>query len=170
MDTSTSGVGPPVEELKLPDLGGFSESMTFFLRTVAGVARRRADASGVERLGSLAHLAVSDLGAMLEDPETRDALGSELEDASNRTALAILAEEMDFYAWQHRGSVEGLEYDMPDLSDQFGAATANPLSKEAVDDASTIVGSIEKVLDKLPRPLKKLMHVLLEVLKLTRGG
>jgi hypothetical protein len=35
MDTSTSGVGPPVEELKLPDLGGFSESMTTLETRVA---------------------------------------------------------------------------------------------------------------------------------------
>jgi hypothetical protein len=50
-----------------------------------------------------------------------------------------------------------------------GEAPAEGISAEAIKDVETVKGSIEKILDRLPKPLRKLFEALMEVLKLTRG-
>lgn len=169
MNGQAGGLAPPITGLGVPDLGGFERAWGLFIRAVGLLTRYRSEHGGVGRLGMMATTASDALIGMLDSAEVRSALGEHFSAAGEGMALSILTEEMEYFAWRYRAVDESLRIELEGSEDRWGDGEGDPLSDSAIDDAETIIGSVEKLLDKLPGPLKKLVHVLLEALKLTRG-
>ena len=160
---------PPVVRLRSSDLGEFSKAFELFVRVAAAVAARRGEAGGVPRLGLLAVTAAGAVREQVTWDDARSILGVSLYDPSESVAVQLLVEEMEYYAWRYRAALPEIELEIRAGPALWGPGAGNVLSDPAVEDAETIVGSVEKILDKLPGPLKKALHGLLEALKLTRG-
>lgn len=160
--------GPPV--LDPPATGtvshpadSFAGAWDLFVQMLVAVARVRSEEGGGPAI------AASWAAALLPTLQRTDALRAALDDADSGL-VAQLTDEMFFYTWAYRSADPRLADQIPHTSQVRDPRFArDPASHDAVDDAETIIGSIEKFLDRLPAPLKKYLHGVLEVLKLTRG-
>lgn len=160
---------PPVVRLRPSDLGDFNKAFELFVRVMAAVAARRGEAGFVPRLGLLAVGASTAVREQITWDDARAVLGESLAYPAERISVQLLVEEMEYYAWRYRAALPEVQQEIKAGVALWGNGVGDVLSPAAVDNAETIVGSVEKILDKLPGPLKKALHGLLEALKLTRG-
>ncbi len=160
---------PPVVRLRESDLGDFNKAFGLFVRAAAAVAARRGEAGGVPRLGLLAVSAASAVREQILSADSQALVEDTLNNPAESVSLYLLVEEMEYYAWRYRAALPEIQREVQAGPALWGVGVGHILSDDAVDDAETVVGSVEKILDKLPGPLKKVMQALLEALKLTRG-
>lgn len=165
-----------VHNVRIPSPGEFDTAWNAFFRTLAAVIACRAHQYGPRRFGLLAFDAVDGICTASDDDEVQDNIRAMLEDEREAVALGILFEELQHFTLRYRNAYEQLGgVEMPsevatmEAVDGLGEVFGDPLGGDVIEDAGIITGSIPKLLDKLPGPLKKLMDVLLEILKLARG-
>jgi hypothetical protein len=166
-------VGPPPNShgIEVDDAGdNFGMALRTFIWVLGAIARARAgdDARVIERwtfrlVARAQGLAVAPMNA------------AELGASDQRELLVHMAEELWFFNWSYRTVDDTtmklvVESIPPDVRHLVDGVPRDPGAMGAVQDAEVIIGSIEKLIDRLPRVLQKFLHALLEVLKLTRGG
>lgn len=167
--TGTTTIDPPVARTTSPG-DDFLDAWEAFLQALAAVARVRATSERefVDLLLDRILPAMGDAG--LRD-ETASALQAMEQVPNERVLLDVLTREMWFYVWAYRDADNELPQRVPRYYQvPMREVQRDPQSDEAVEDAATVIGSIEKFLDKMPGPLKRFLHALLEVLKLTHGA
>ena len=134
---------PPVVPIDVgprsPDSDDFDRIWNLYFSTVAAVAAHRALDGGVPRLGLLAADAMDALTTAAEDVRRPSRRSSRSRARGVRSRFCTRRCVTSSGAIRTRWSVV------------------------------RIMGSIDKLLNKLPRPLRKLMDGILEALKLTRG-
>jgi hypothetical protein len=140
-----------------------------FITTMAAVARVRAGNDErivnqwLERLVPVAR-------QFVVSAETLSAIQGAERTPGGAVMTRQLEEEMWFYTWSYRSASPDLPRLVPpDYQFLFGEQSRRPTADSSADDAETILDSLDKFIDKLPGPLKKILHGILEVLKLTRG-
>lgn len=149
--------------------------MERILLTVAAIATYRARNYGPERFGELSqHVA-----KLLAEASHSDALSSSVaemaEDEHEKISLGILYEELLFISWRYRRTFELAGMQTPDVitamspPPQYPDEEGHPDDPDVISDIETVKGSIQSLLDKLPRWMQKAIEVILEALKLTRG-
>jgi len=95
----------------------------------------------------------------------------DLDDEDDAFAAWAILMEMNYVSYRYRSAVSAdfRAVNVEEFERYFAGEDGDPLSKQALDDIKTVKGSIEKILDKLPKPLKKIMEAIMEALQLTRG-
>src|SRR6266550_6761691 len=145
----------------------FRRAWNSFILSVDAVARLRAGESASMTSVWLSRI-TEPLRKMMSEPAAVSVLRALDADDARRPLLSNLTEEMLLYAWAYRDARPAVVEEIPDdIRDAASSVTRSPTDGAgAVSDAEVIFGSIDKILDKLPGPLKKFLHALLEVLKL----
>lgn len=159
----------------IPTPEDFGAAWSAFFWTVSAIATFRAKKYGPERFGKLSQHAARLLDEAGHSDDLLSSVAEMAEDEHEKVSLGILYEELLFVAWRYRGAFELAGVQTPDViilmspPPQFANEEGHPDDPDAVDDIETIKGSIQKLLDKLPRWMQKAIDVILEALKLTRG-
>lgn len=164
-----------VQQVRIPTPREFGAAWTGFFVTVAAIAACRSREYGPARFDMLAYTAASTIGRAAEHPNALSDVAAMLEDEHEKVALGILFEELLYIIARYRIAFELSGMSVPEeietleIPEEYIDEEGDPFSKEAVDDVSTVVGSIPKLMSKLPGWLRKAIDVILEALKLTRG-
>ncbi|MBW7933806.1 MAG: hypothetical protein H3C62_09395 [Gemmatimonadaceae bacterium] len=148
---------------------GLTAPFDVFVQSLAAVARTRAgeDAGAI---GEWLDRLLPQTRELVRSPDMARVVADLAADATERMLLVQLQEEMWFYVWMYRSAAPDLQQYVPErLQVRFGNSMRDAADEEAIDNAETVIGSINKFIDKLPGPLKKFLHAILEVMKLTRG-
>jgi hypothetical protein len=147
----------------------FGRAWDAFIVALAAVARVRSTTER-EFVDLLLGRILEPTRTLIADAAFVAALRTLEESPVERPLLGNLTHEMWFYVWAYRDAHESLPPLVPDYYQvPMRDVRRDPQDEAALDDAETVIGSIEKLIDKLPGPLKRFLHALLEVLKLTRG-
>ncbi len=160
-----------VRVLLMPTPAEFGGALVDFFRTVAAVTDVRSQAVGprwVFELGAAEEIA-AEISRRAATGELYDLVERDLED--NAVAYQILFHGL-LYAQHKFRDLAPFGFLLPDglsSSDWFGDDRGEPLDEKDVKELDVIKGSIEKVFERLPGWLKKLMEVAMELLKITRG-
>lgn len=148
------------------------QAWRMFTVTAVSVAELRCRETGQTGLAQV----VAPLRDALSEEATADFdYWDDGDDPASLRALEVLIVEMALIAFKYRDAVP--DFEEFELSDDFDTLQAmagpvpfgNPLGDEAIEDFATVTGSIEKLFEKLPKWMKRIMEVTMEVLKLTRG-
>ncbi len=162
---------PPViddSNMLLAEDEGPAAALRAFIRAVTAVASARDREVGRPFADVLTRVREVAL-ALAASPESLSALDAE-EAMPQRAVLDVLEREMWWYAWHYRSADPTRPPAVPaSLQQRFGPRRGDPQREQAVEDAETIIGSVDKLLDQLPGPLKKALHAVLEILRLTHG-
>jgi hypothetical protein len=159
-------------EVFVPSTEQFASALADFTRTIEAVTRARASEYGPAWLAAsphLAGLAALDAQQIVDDADFIQWLGLDIEAAP--TAYAILWAELFAVNYIHR-ELSGFIFDeelAPVDVMYFQDDASNPWSERTVKDLEVVQGSVEKIIDRLPPWLKKLMEAMMELLKLSRG-
>lgn len=151
---------------------GMSQALLIFFETMQSVAKVRAEQSGLLWVSASIDNFTQAFGEMDTETLGLDDYMFEAEDPVSAAAMHMLEMEMYYIAYAHREYLSERTRDsLQAVAENFSdVGFANPLSDKSMEDIETVKGSIEKLLDKLPGWAKKMMEVLMEALKLTRGA
>lgn len=147
-------------------------SLVDFTRTIEAVTHARARAFGPQWLAEsqfLGETGVGDAQRIFDDVAFFEWLTSDI--ARAPTAYAILWAELFALNYAHKG-LSGVVLDEDEAPIEviyLQTEEVEPSSERAVKDLETAQGSVEKIIDRLPPWLKKLMEAMMELLKLSRG-
>lgn len=159
----------------IPTPEEFGAAWSAFFLTVAAIATYRGRNYGPERLGELSEHAARLLVQAAHSDDLLSSVAEMAEDEHEKVSLGILYEELLFVAWRYRRTFELVGMAAPDAiavtspPSQFPNEEGHPDDPDVIDDIETVKGSIQSLLDKLPRWVRKAIEVILEALKLTRG-
>jgi hypothetical protein len=166
-----SDSGLPVSGPQIPSTDEFVNGWELFFAAVAAVCADRARRFGPAYFAQLAEPACRDIRSAAREAEFRAEVRRLLSTARDSLAAAILYEEFLYYAWMHRDLLSASDQAMmPELTTVYSGEVREPSGMRSLEAAEVIKGSIETVLDKLPRWLHRLIDVAFEVLRLTKGG
>lgn len=148
--------------------------LNLFLSAMASVATRRAGEAGP---AWITHMAPRYLNALHEYLDGQ-ALEVALQDFDERDAAALtgLQVEMVYYARCYAPDLfatlneSDLQEIQPVSSIVGSPPPMDPFVRAAVDDADTIRGSLDFLLDKLPWWLRRVVDVILQAIKMAHGG
>jgi len=157
------------EEIYSPSIEEFRLAFIAFVLAAGSVAFHRGREFGPRRLAYIAkHLADEFAGRFT----TSDAEQAMVGLGDSKRVLGALFEEFVYIACKYNKSASdaGINLVIPGNTTNFAGETGNVFSNEAVDDIETVKGSIGWLLEKLPKWAQRIVEVLLEALKLTKGG
>lgn len=159
----------------IPTPEEFGAAWSAFFLTVAAISTYRANKYGPERFGELSQHAARLLVEAGHSYDLLSSVAEMAEDEREKVSLGILYEELLFVSWRYRRTFELAGMQTPDViivmspPPQFPDEEGHPDDPDVIDDIETVRGSIQSLLDKLPRWMQKAIEVILEALKLTRG-
>lgn len=159
----------------IPTPEEFGAAWNAFFLTVAAIAVYRGRNYGPERFGELSQHAARLLVEAGHSDDLLSSVAEMAEDEHEKVSLGILYEELLFISWRYRRTFELAGMQTPDVivvmspPPQFPNEEGHPDDPDMIDDIETVKGSIQSLLDKLPRWMRKAIDVILEALKLTRG-
>jgi len=146
---------------------------TFYL-VIAVIATYRANENGPKRFGELAMYASDLLSEAANSDEMNTIIENMINDDKEKIPLGILYEEMQYISWKYQGVFEHVGMDIPeaiyDMGELFPDEIGEPLDASTIKDIKNVVGSVNKLLDRLPNWMRKGVDVILEALQLTRGA
>ncbi|QIG80535.1 hypothetical protein [Stakelama tenebrarum] len=92
------------------------------------------------------------------------------DDPASMAAFAFLNSELLFIAFRHRELLsEASRATLEEMDAIFVSEPVDLLSERVVEDCETVYGSVEKLLQRLPKWLRRVADIALEALKLSRG-
>jgi len=145
---------------------------TFYL-VIAAIATYRANENGPKRFGELAVYAANLLREAATSKEIYTLVENMINDDKEKLPLGILYEELQYISWKYRGVFADVDMEIPeaiyDMGEFFPDEIGEPLDSSTIKDIKNVVGSVNKLLDKLPNWIRKAVDVILEALQLTRG-
>jgi len=159
----------------IPTPEEFGAAWSAFFLTIAAIATYRGRNYGPERFGELSQHASRLLVEAAHSDGLLSSVAEMAEDEHEKVSLGILYEELVFISWRYRRTFELGGMQTPDVivvmspPTQFPNEDGHPDDPDVIDDIETVKGSIQSLLDKLPRWMQKTIEVILEALKLTRG-
>ncbi|WP_324750072.1 hypothetical protein SH591_00560 [Sphingomonas sp. LY54] len=143
-------------------------ALLVFLETMAVVARARARATNMDWLNEAVEGVWRGTQEMQNDiPQSFD---DDWGDVASRAAARVLGLELMYIGYRHRDLLsEENRAVVEEFADYFPTVEiADPLSDDAVDVLEVGKGSIEKLINNMPRWLQRVMEVLMEALKILR--
>jgi hypothetical protein len=97
-------------------------------------------------------------------------LAPEDDDPATQAAFAMLENEMLYLASSLYDHVSDLSQNtLGPVQDRFTGYVIDPLDDSFVNGADVVTGSVKALFDKLPKWLQRILEVLMEALKLTKG-
>ena len=159
----------------IPSPREFGLAWKSFFATISAIITYRTIHAGPRRFGELSEHAARLLSEAAESEGMQSQLAEMLGDEHERVPLGILYEEMIYITYKYRTAFELANVEMPEIIEtlrgveQFSDVQGDPGAHDAVDEAEIVAGSIQPLLDKLPKWIRKAIDVILEVLKLTKG-
>jgi hypothetical protein len=142
-------------------------ALVMFIQLLGFIIKLRAEKFRLARWGDMATRA-----ATLFTEQINRVKPTIPKDIAERESVALLFEEIQFFVWRYRGAApRGTPVaEFADaLTKLWGSGKSSAISDDAVSDAETVIGSIEKLLGWLPKPLRQLLEAILEALKLVHG-
>ena len=162
-----SGIMPP--PLPSPSQS-FASALRAFLDTLIAVAAWRGEDF---RQVWVVESAKAIRSAMEQGPiwATMEDLIPDEDDLLSKVAFDVLETEMLYVAFRYRRLLpEESRKVVASVEERFaGVQDGDPTAPDAVDDIETVKGSIERQIKKLPKWLQRVLEVLMELLKLTKG-
>jgi len=158
------------EDIYSPSAEEFRLALIAFVLVASSVAFHRGRESGPRRMAYIAKHLANEFKERLTTKDAEEAIGSVANDS--RRTLGALFEELIYIACKYNKSAReaGIELTIPGNTTVFDGEIGNVFSDEAIDDIETVKGSISWLLEKLPKWAQRIIEVLLEALKLTKGG
>ena len=158
------------ETMKTPNAQELHQAMISFVTTTAGVAYVRSKKFGPQHF-SLLSRSLSE--SFIENFSKKDAknLISDFDEKS-QPALTAIYEELIYVSKRYEKYGKKLNSNMyiPDQSNKYKGNDGDPFSEDAVKEIVVVKGSIDFILDKLPKWAKKILEAIMEVLKISRGA
>jgi hypothetical protein len=157
------------EDIYYPSVEEFRLAFIAFVLAASSVAILRARRFGPMRLAYISRQLADEFAGSFTANDAGQAMAG-LE--NSKRVLGALFEEFVYIACKYRtcASEAGLNLVIPGNIANFADERGDALSDEAVDDIETVKGSIAWLLEKLPKWAQRIVEVLLEALKLTKGG
>lgn len=158
------------EDIYSPSVEEFRLALIAYVLAASSVAFHRGREFGPRRMAYIARHLADEFATRLTAMDAENAIGNLSGDS--RRALGALFEELVYIACKYNKSARdaGITLTIPGNTTVFAEETGNVFSDEAVDDIETVKGSIGWLLDRLPKWAQRIVEVLLEALKLTKGG
>ncbi len=158
------------KDIYSPSADEFRLAIVAFVLAVSSVAFHRGREFGPRRMAYIAKHLAAEFAERFTVKDADQAMAGLAEDSSR--ALGALFEEFVYIACKYRKSAKdaGITLTIPGNTSVFDGEEGNVFSDEAIDDIETVKGSVSWLLEKLPKWAQRIVEVLLEALKLTRGG
>lgn len=161
------------ESVEIPSPEEFGVVWETFYLVVAAIAEYRANNLGTRRFGELATQASGVLGNAAFSDEMTKQVEDMADNEREQVALGVLFEEMQYVSWKYKSVFEFLGREIPEpiysMGERFQGVEGDPGHSSAVDDVANVLDSVGKLLDKLPNWVRKIVDVILEALRFTRG-
>tara|TARA_R110001592_G_scaffold363043_3_gene679807 strand:+ start:9489 stop:9836 length:348 start_codon:yes stop_codon:yes gene_type:complete len=93
-------------------------------------------------------------------------------DEKSNMALATIYEELAYITKRYESYGRSLneEMIMPELAAEYDVEQGSAFDDDTVKEIDVVKGSLNFVLKKLPKSAQRMLDVLMEILKIARGG
>lgn len=158
------------EALLLPNGFELHQAFISFFTVSAGVAYYRANEYGPDRFALIAKTLAQTFSVQLTSEEIEQTI-IDFDEKSN-ISLAVIYEELAYISkrYEQYGRMIDEEMIMPSMADNYDGEQVNTLNSDNVKELDVVKGSLTFVFDKLPKWVQRILDVLMEVLKITRGA
>ncbi len=153
-----------------PNVSQLREALLSFYTVSAGVAHARAREYGPERFSLISRNLSQSFADNLTIQEVEKAI-EDFDEKSNM-ALATIYEELAYITKRYESYGRSLneEMIMPELAAEYDVEQGSAFDDDTVKEIDVVKGSLNFVLKKLPKSAQRMLDVLMEILKIARGG
>jgi len=158
------------QTMKVPSSEELHQALLSFFTISAGITCIRAHEYGPKRFSIIS----KDLANAFANQLTINEVAEVVSDFDDKSAivLATIYEELAYISKRYESCGRLLNDKMviPALAAEYDVPEGDPLDGDSVKEIDIIKGSLTFVLEKLPKWVQKILDVLMELLKISRGA
>lgn len=158
------------EPMSAPSFQQLHQALTAFITTAAGVAYVRSETYGPRRFALLSQSLAKSFAEQFTDDDA-NMLISDFDEPS-KPALAAIYEELIYISKRYEAFGKILEPNLviPGPNSEYEDDKGDPFSQDAVNEIDVVKGSVDFILEKLPKWARRILEAIMEVLKISRGA